>query len=120
MKIILWSLFGITFLVWTAAAALFGQILEWSIGLLSSGGVTALRDAALNLPIPEWLAPWLAFGDWQALAQWTATVMQSLSGLLPLTGELLSWVIPAVWIVWGLGAVLMLLLTSLASRFIPS
>ena len=55
---------------------------------------------------------------WRELLQWFTSVLQTVSALLPSAGQSLGWLVPFIWILWGLGLVAMLLVTLIGSRFV--
>lgn len=118
MKVIIWSVFLLLALLWTAGAALFAQLTEWSIGLLASGSAADLVDRVGQIAVPAWLAPWVDLTGWRELLQWFTSVLQTVSALLPSAGQSLGWLVPFIWILWGLGLVAMLLVTLVGSRFV--
>ena len=118
MKVIIWSVFLLLALLWTAGAGLFALLTEWSIGLLASGSAADLVASAGQIPVPAWLAPWLDLAGWRELIQWSSSVLQTVSALLPSAGQPLGWLVPFIWIAWGLGLVGLLVVTLLGSRFV--
>lgn len=118
MKIIIWSAFVLLALLWTAGAALVAQLTEWSLGILASGTVPDLLGAVAQAPIPPWLAPWLDLAGWRELLQGFTALMQSISAVMPTADQSLAWLVPFIWVVWGLGMVALVLLTFIGSRLI--
>lgn len=118
VKIILWGVFGLLVLLWTALVAISVEIVQWSSAALAAGGVSGLAEAAASLPIPAWLAPFLDLSGWRETLATLAAWIESLSALLPSLGQSLSWLVPVIWVVWGMGTLTLLVLTLLASRLI--
>jgi hypothetical protein len=118
VKIIVWSSFLVLALLWTAGAALVAQLTEWSLGILASGTATDLVEAVAQAPIPAWLAPWLNLAGWRELLQGFTALLQSITALLPTADQSLGWLVPFIWIIWGIGMVALLLLTFIGSRLI--
>ncbi len=118
MKVIIWSVFLLLAVLWTAGAGLLALLTEWSIGLLASGSATDLVDRAGQIPVPAWLAPWLDLAGWRELLQWFTSVLQTVSALLPSASQSLGWLVPLIWILWGIGLVGLLLVTWIGSRLV--
>lgn len=97
--------------IWIFTLLLVGlwTLLAWGLGaLLTVDGawVAGLRPWLLSLPFGGWLESW--FPEWLRLAQALLDLMQALLGWLGAAGPIL------VWVTWGIGAfVLMLLALSL-------
>jgi hypothetical protein len=118
VKVIIWSVFLLLAVLWTAGAGLLALLTEWSIGLLASGSATDLVDRAGQIPVPAWLAPWLDLAGWRELLQWFTSVLQTVSALLPSASQSLGWLVPLIWILWGIGLVGLLLVTWIGSRLV--
>ena len=111
MKLVLWLSFGLLALLWTGGAALVAGVTEWAAQLLASGGVVDWTRAAANVPVPAWIALWVdpqAVRFAQEAAQWALEVLGSMSAALPTAGQLIGWLVPLVWLLWGLGLLLLL------------
>lgn len=118
MKAVIWGAFVLLALLWTGGVIIAIELLEWSAGLIAAGGLGDLTEAAARVPIPGWLAPFVDLAGWREILSSTAAWLSSLSAVLPSPSESLSWLVPLIWVVWGLGTLALLLLTLLASRFL--
>lgn len=118
MKVIIWSVFLLLALLWTAGAGLFALLTEWSIDLLATGSAADLVYRAGQIPVPAWLAPWLDLAGWRELLQWFTSLLQTVSALLPSASQSLGWLVPLICILWGLGLLGLLLVTWIGSRFV--
>jgi hypothetical protein len=84
---------------------------EWAAQVLASGGVADWTRAAANVPVPPWIALWVdpqAVRFVQEAVQWALEVLGSWSAALPTAGQLIGWLVPLVWLLWGLGLLLLL------------
>ena len=102
--------------LWSLAAWAFHAVTVWTV---SNAGVLAdASGASAGLRMPEWLAPWLPAE--------LATAMNSVvSALKPAVESMLGWapslaggLSVAVWVVWGIGSVLLLGLGAVLSGLI--
>lgn len=118
MKMTLWVGIGLLSLVWTGAEAIISRVIEWSAGVLAAGGVSALGQAVVNLPAPAWLSPWLDLAGWRELVQWAVGVVESVSDAMPMIGQSLDWLVPLVWVVWGMGLFVLLMIAFVISRLL--
>jgi hypothetical protein len=114
MKIALWIAFALLALLWTGGAAVTAQVVAWSASGLAAGGVAQVGGTVASLAIPVWLAPWVDAAAWTAIQQGVAGTLVAVSGSLPLLGTAVGWLVTLVWICWGVGLAIMLVLTGLA------
>jgi hypothetical protein len=122
MKIAVWGVFVFVTLLWTGGAALLAQLVQWSAQGLAAGGATSIGAAVATVSVPSWLSPWIDAASWTAAQEAVGTALTSLSAVLPAVGDAVAWLVPAVWLIWGLGLLaiigLTLLATSLLGRFV--
>jgi hypothetical protein len=121
MKIVIWGVFVFVTLLWTGGAALLAQLVEWSAQGFAAGGATAIGTLVARASPPGWLSPWIDAASWAAAQDAVSSVLTSLSGVLPAIGDAVAWLVPAVWVLWGLGLLVLtgvtVLATSLLGRF---
>ena len=55
---------------------------------------------------------------WAAMQRAVAGTLTTVSASLPMLGTAVGWLVPVVWVVWGLGLAVMLMLAVLAHRLI--
>lgn len=108
MKIVLWSLFALAALLWTGGAALMARLVQWSLQGLGTVDLSALGTATATIAVPPWLSPWTDAGAWAALLQALGSLLAGAAALLPALGGLAGWLVPAVWVAWGLGLLALL------------
>lgn len=109
MKILIWSVWAILLAVWTGLAFVALQVTEWIAHAAVSAEVSELKALAQQMPVPEWLPPWID-GAWvhglQALLMSSIDEMASAFPYFSAVG----WLVPVIWAFWAAGAVLSLLL----------
>jgi len=122
MKALVWGVFFFLGAVWTGVVALFVALVRAAVGVLSSAGNGAnpgeWSGKTPDIPLPDWLAPWLDLGGWQAWVQGAVALLDSLRTVLPTLGQVLDFLVPVAWIVWGLGIFGLLLLALIGSRLL--
>ena len=111
MKIILWCVFLLVALLWTGAAALLGEAIQWSVRNLATGSSMSLDAITSNVIIPVWLSPWLEPSGWATILQSVQSVIDSAASAVPALGFVISWLEPVVWLAWGIGLLVMFALT---------
>jgi hypothetical protein len=116
MTVIIWSIFIVLALVWTASAAVLAQLIKWSVPGLAMVGEASGGALAATVAMPAWLSPFIDPAFWTAMQESVTGVVASLPAMMPFLGEVATWLVPVVWVVWGLGC-LSLLTLSLASTW---
>jgi hypothetical protein len=108
MFVLTWALFGLLALFWTGAAWITAAATQWMAQALASGtAAEAARDLAA-LPVPEWLKFWIE-PEWvQALQSALQWLVDGAGAGLPLVGTAAGWLVPAIWVAWALGLLLLL------------
>jgi hypothetical protein len=108
MKVLVWVFFGVLALLWTGAALLASELVQWSVAALAAGNVVSVADAAAA-PWPAWMSALIDPAWLRALQEATLWATQVLRDASPWLGSALGWLVPIVWFVWGLGAIALLL-----------
>jgi len=121
MKIVVWGVFAFVALLWTGGAALLAQLVQWSAQSLAAGGAASIGTVVAAASMPSWLSPWIDAVNWTAAQEALGSALASLFGALPGIGDAVTWLVPAIWAIWGLGLLIALGLTvlgvSLLGRF---
>lgn len=114
---VIWAVIGLLVIFWSIAAWGLYSAMQWLSGLVpgkletaTTATGNAAREAATQLGMPEWMTgsippemveAWLASA--RALLLWLQSILLEAPALM-------DWLSPAIWIVWGLGTFLLLLL----------
>ena len=112
------SWFGVLVLLalWSLAAWAANAVAVWTIsnaGALTgaaSGAMSGAASGAEKLLLPEWLAPWVPAEFTQALSTMLAGLAPYVESLVQATPALSTGFTTVVWVIWGLGAALLVLL----------
>lgn len=103
-----WLLMALLLALWSAAAWVLHTLAQWSGA--QAGGMAGLPAQLGTLPARAWLSPWLPLG---AQESWTAVLTSFnplIESLLAFAPALLALLVPAIWLVWAVGAVLLVAL----------
>lgn len=111
-----WFVVVSLFLLWSLAAWAFHAIAVWTVS--NAGALAGGAEAIEALSVPLWLAPWVS-------PELVLTLKSMISALKPAIEAVLGWVPAlagglsiAVWTVWGIGAVLLIVMGSVATGLI--
>lgn len=110
MKIAVWVVCLLLLGFWTGGTLLLTALTGWGAQQLASGDVTTVGGAVAQWPVPAWATLWIDTAWIQAAQETLTWSLQALDGSLPMLGSVVAWIVPFLWVSWGLGAVLLLLL----------
>ena len=108
MKPLIWLVFAIAAALWTLSAWGMASLIEWSLPLLASGDTLQIETAVRSLAMPAWLAIWVDAAWWQPAQAFALWCLQSLQAMGSVVSTGVSWLIPLVWISWGVVLLVML------------
>ena len=108
MKILIWVVFGVLMAVWTGFTAMSAGLVGWLLSAVADGQISGAAQAAGQWPIPAWLAVWVDPGMVENMQATWLSVVQTLDQWLPSASALTGWVVPLLWVVWGLISLCML------------
>lgn len=121
MKLMIWWGFALLALLWTGGAWVVSGLLHMGVGLVDSAHAAELGQTVAGLEIPVWLLRWFDIGTIHAALDGIVWTLDTMRRAWPWIGALLQWLVPVIWVLWGLGLVLLLLLAggahALARRF---
>lgn len=118
MKAVVWVVFALLSGIWLLFAAATAGLLGWVAANVNLSDAEAVARAATDWPIPAWLSFWVDTA-WIQIAQQAAIwAIENLSHFLPWLGTALGWLVPVVWVVWGLVQLLMLVLAALGHALV--
>ena len=111
-----WSLVFILLVLWSLTAWALHAVVAWTAtnaGALADGTV-----AAGTLDVPAWLAPWIPAELSAALASSLSALGPTVDWLLGLAPALAGVLSVAIWAVWALGSLALVLLGLFGGRIV--
>lgn len=111
-----WFVVFALFALWSFAAWAFHSVAVWMMA--NAGSLSGGAGAIESLQLPVWLAPWVP-------SEYVSSVTLVISSVMPAIQTALEWapamaggLAMAVWIVWGIGAFVLIALGLLATGLI--
>lgn len=104
----IWVVVVVLAAFWTGLAALLAQLTDWLSAAMASGAAGSALDQIGQWPVPAWLAPWVDPAWVETMQASVLEWLQWLSVAMPAIGGLMGWISPLVWLLWGLGLVVLL------------
>jgi hypothetical protein len=124
MKTVVWVVFGLLAAFWTGGAWLVSELIHWAAQGLASGASADLGRVVAEWPMPEWVAVLGEPGWIYAVQDGVAWALERLAAAAPWAGSVVGWLVPLVWVLWGLVLLLMLALAGgvhlLVRRYHPA
>lgn len=108
MAAVAWIVFALLALLWTGGAAMTAWLADGAAQALAGGGAAQAAHELATVPVPQWIAPWIDPALLQAAQSALQWAVEAGRGLLPLVGSAAGWLVPLVWVAWGLGLVVLL------------
>jgi hypothetical protein len=102
--------------MWSLAAWAFHAIATWTVA--NAGVLAGGSGATEGLRVPDWLAPWIPPELAGALASMVSALMPAIEAVLGWAPALAGGLSVAVWVVWGIGSGLLILLGVVLSGLI--
>jgi hypothetical protein len=108
MKAILWGGIALLTLLWTSGAALLAKAVHWSAKRMTAESTMTIEMATSSVVIPVWLAAWFDPMALSTILETMQDMLGTFSSVLPTVGMVMAWLIPAIWITWALGMLILL------------
>ncbi len=108
MRALIWSLFFVLILGWTAMAWVSVELTQWVLAALGTGGASQAAQAVAQSPVPAWLSLWVTPELIRLVQAVGMDIVGWMSALLPSMEGLTGVVSALVWVLWALGAALLL------------
>ena len=110
MKLAVWIVCFVLLAFWTGGTLLLTELTDWGARQLASDQVAATGAAVAQWPVPAWISLWVDTAWIQAAQSGLTWALTAFDGALPFVGSAVGWIVPLMWVLWGLGALLLLVL----------
>jgi hypothetical protein len=117
MKIALWIVFALIAALWTGAVLVSAELTGWLATTMATGQAGDVMANVGQWPVPAWLGLLIDPAWIEGIQAAWVDVMGWFGQSGPALGGVVSWLIPLMWIVWGL-VMLMLLAATAACHFL--
>jgi len=111
-----WSVMFILLALWSLAAWAFHSIAAWTVS--NAGALAGGSGAIEGLRAPDWLAPWIPPELTLAFTSMLSAAGPAIEAALNQAPALAGGLSVAVWVVWGVGSALIVILGLVSSRLI--
>ena len=113
-----WSLVFVLFALWSLAAWALHSVASW---IVSNAGFMAGGSGAIEgLRLPDWLAPWVPPELALAFSSVLSSFIPAIEAALQQAPALAGGLSVAIWVVWGLGGALIVILGLVCSGLITT
>ena len=102
--------------LWSLAAWAFHSITAWTVS--NAGVLVGGAGATEGLRMPDWLAPWVPPEFALALTAMVSAFTPAIEAVLGWAPALAGGLSVAVWVIWGIGSVLLIVLGFVATGLI--
>jgi hypothetical protein len=110
MKILIWTSFAFIALLWSGAAWGLVALTQAAAQAAAAGAAADIVRQVTQWPLPAWLSLWVDTAWVLAAQQALAAALDTMHGAWPHVAAAAAWVVPLIWLFWGAGLTLLLLL----------
>lgn len=110
MRVVIWAAWAVIAGVWTLGAWVLAELAQWSVQTMSSAEAGRAAQAVLQAPLPPWLGVWIDPAWLELLRSQLQWLIEAGQAIMPAVGAVAGWIVPLVWIGWGLGMLTLLAL----------
>jgi hypothetical protein len=119
MKIALWIAFALIAALWTGTVFVSAELTGWLATTVASGQAGDVLTNAGQWPVPAWLGLFVDAAWIEGIQAAWVDVMGWFGQSGPALGGVVSWLVPLMWIVWGV-VMLIMLAATVACHFLLS
>lgn len=101
-----WLVVVLLLALWSLAVAAMHAVAVWTV--TNAGALSGTVSGTGPQALPEWLAPWVSAEFGQAVVQLMAGLRPFVDGVLQALPSLAGGLTVVSWLVWGLGALVLL------------
>lgn len=110
MKILLWGATLLLAVIWTVGIALLASVANWLAG--SGDQVAGAVKMVAEWPVPPWASLWLDTAWLDSVRAALTWSIDALTTYAPWLFDMVGWLAPVLWVLWGLGMFLLLVLAA--------
>ena len=103
-----WFLVFGLFALWSLAAWAVHAVAMWSVS--NAGALAGVTSGVEDLRLPEWLSPWVPPEIAQTMTSLLSSFAPVVESLLQTAPALTGGLSMVIWVIWGLGSTLLVLL----------
>lgn len=108
MKLVLWIVFALVAALWTGTVFVSAELTSWLASTVASGQAGGVITDVGQWPVPAWLGLLVDTAWIEGLQAAWVDVMGWLGQSGPALGSVVGWLVPVMWVVWGLVMLVML------------
>lgn len=107
-------LYGISWFIVASLLALW-SLFTWAVHAMAvwavsqAGALSGMASGSVSVSLPAWLAPWVPPGLMADLTDWASQLGLLVEGLLQAMPSLAGGLTVLAWVVWAIGALLLML-----------
>jgi hypothetical protein len=102
--------------LWSLAAWAFHAVTTWTVS--NAGVLTGASGTTPALRVPDWLAPWVPPEFSLALASMLSAITPAVEAAVAWAPALAGGLSTAVWVIWAIGSVVLIILGSVVTGLI--
>ena len=116
MKILLWGVALLLAMVWTVGIALLASVANWLAG--AGDQVVGAVQLVAEWPAPPWAALWMDPAWLDGVRAMLTWAIDSVAIYAPWLFAVLGWLAPLLWVLWGLGMFLLVVLAAVGQMLL--
>ncbi len=102
-----WLFVALLLALWSLITWAVHAVAVWAVS--QAGALSGMASGSVSLSLPAWLAPWVPPGLTAALTDWASSLGPLLDSLLQTIPALAGGLTVLAWVVWAIGAMLLML-----------
>lgn len=110
MRVVVWAAWAVIAVGWTLGAWVMAELAHWAVQSIGSAEAGRAAQAVLQAPLPPWLGVWIDPAWLELLRSQLQWLIEAGQAVLPAVGAMAGWIVPLVWVGWGLGMLTLLAL----------
>jgi len=111
MKKLVWIVFGLLLALWSGTLWVAAEFTRWAGAFIGSGQAVDWAAMASGWKLPAWLAWWVDPSLIESTMSTAVWALEAARDALPWLETATGWLVALAWVVWGFGALALLLVT---------